>query len=243
MSNSSSPQMKARHGFLLMGKDNVFGCHLPMFFKPAHAFQVIFESSFEDKVKEKYLAIKKDNPGKPLIIFNPKPMEPVSLEEIANSGSFECSFYFSTIDGDPDGNPLIENVNILVKKVLFEPLIQNNDYPENLSYYLYGKDSEYHLSHILTKAPNFQQEIDISISDNIVDTINKMNNSITRISIPSLSEKSEQPIVNDPLNQSQYTINMDNGITGTINIGSKYWINNGPLNMQMQNMNMNEMNM
>jgi len=235
--------MKARHGFLLMDTNNVFGCHLPMFFMPAHAFQVIFGLSFEDKVKEKYLAIKKDNPGKPLIIFNPKPMEPMSLEEIANSGSFECNFYFSNNNGDPDGGPFITDANISVKKILFEPLNQNENYPENLSYYLYGKDSEYHLSHILTKAPNFQQEIDISISDNIIDTINKMNNSITRISISSLSEKSKQPIVNDPLNQSQYTINLDNGITGTINIESKYWINNGPLNMQMHNMNMNEMNM
>ncbi len=234
MSNSS--QMEALHGFLLLGKDNIFGCHLPMFFTAAHAFQVIFELSFEDKVKEKYLATKKDNPGKPLIVLNTKAM---SLEEIANSGSFECDFYFSNNDGDPDGDPFINKANISVKqKILFEPLDQNKDYPEHLLYYLYGKDSEYHISHILTKAPNFQQEIDISLSVNIIETINKMNNLITRISIPSLSEKSKQPIVNDPLSQSQYAINMDNGITGTINTESKYWINNGPLNMNMNGMNM-----
>ncbi len=234
MSNSS--QMKAGHGFLIMGTNNIFGCHLPMFFTPAHAFQVIYELSFENRDKEKYLAIKKDNPGKPLIILNTKAM---SLEEITNSDSFQCNFYFANNNGDPTGHPFINDTTISVKKkILFEPLDQNNGYPENISYYLYGKDSEYHLSHVLTKAPNFQQEIDVSLSNDISDIINNIDNTITKISIPSLSEKSKQPIADDPLTQSQYNIIMDNGTTGTIKIESKYWINNGPLNMNMTGMNM-----
>ena len=223
--------LKAAHGFLLMGTNNVFGSHLPMFFMPAHAFQVIFELFFEDKDKEKYLAIKKDNPGKPLIIFEPKPM---SLEEIANSKSFQCGLFIANINGDPDGDALINNLNVSIKqKILFEPLNQNKDYPENISYYLYGRNSEYHLSHILTKAPNFQQEVDVSVSDNIIDIINNMNNNILEVSIPALNEKSKQPIREDPLTQSQYTINIDNNTKGIIDIKSKYWINNNSLNMKM----------
>jgi len=223
--------LKAAHGFLLMGTNNVFGSHLPMFFMPAHAFQVIFELSFEDKDKEKYIAIKKDNPGKPLIIFEPKPM---SLEEMANSKSFQCDLFIADNNGDPTGDALINNLNVSIKqKILFEPLNQNNDYPENMSYYLYGRNSEYHLSHILTKAPNFQQEVDVSVSDNIIDIINNMNNNILEVSIPALNEKSKQPIREDPLTQSQYTINIDNNTKGIIDIKSKYWINNNSLNMKM----------
>src|SRR3954452_6010867 len=119
----------------------------------------------------------KKNLGKPLIIFEPKPM---SLEEIANSKSFQCDLFIANNNGDPDGDPLINNLNISVKQnILFEPLNQNNDYPENISYYLYGRDSEYHLSHILTKAPNFQQEIDVSLSDNLIDIVNKLNNNLS----------------------------------------------------------------
>ena len=60
-----------------------------------------------------------------------------------------------------------------------------------------------------------------------------MNNNISKTSIPSLNEKSKQPITEDPLNQSQYNIKIDNNIEGIINIKSKYWINNNSLNMRM----------
>jgi hypothetical protein len=94
-------------------------------------------------------------------------------------------FYFSNNSGDPGGDPFIKDDNISVKNVLFEPLDQNKEYPENLSYHICGKESEYHIPHILTKSPNFQQENDVSLSDDAIDMINKMNDPITRISIPS----------------------------------------------------------
>jgi hypothetical protein len=117
-----------------------------------------------------------------------------------------------------------------------------DDYPENLTYYLFGTDSDFHLSHVLTIAPNFQQELDISLHNlkltgdkTIHDILNGSDSGPTIVSIPDLEEKNNQPILQDPLDKSDYTISIDsddtNGAsTGKISILNKFWINNGPLN-------------
>ena len=45
--------------------------------------------------------------------------------------------------------------------------------------------------------------------------------------------KKANNLLQNPLNQSQYNIKIDNNIEGIINIKSKYWINNNSLNMRM----------
>ena len=238
---SNSTQMHASHGFLLMGTNDVFGCHLPMFFMPAHAFQVIFELAFNDNDKETYLRTKKENPGKPLIVQNTHAM---SLEEMAKSESFKCFADFANNNGDPIGNKFIESTTVTVKKnILFEPLSQNNDYPENLAYYLYGKNSEYHLSHVLTKAPNFQQELDIELTDEMVSNIKNLHSEITKIHIPSLNEENGHPFKSDPLTESEYPLMIDNdgGMAGSFKVLRRYWINNNPLNDGLEHHNMDGM--
>jgi hypothetical protein len=123
----------------------------------------------------------------------------------------------------------------LKKSLVFERLDPTKtNYPENLTYYLYGTNSEFHLSHLLSKAPNFQQEVDVMVSGNILNKIKSSGNGPIKISIPSLNERSIQPITSDPLTQPEYAINADgDGSTGKISIQYKFWINNGPLNRSM----------
>ena len=51
--------------------------------------------------------------------------------------------------------------------------------------------------------------------------------------IPSLNERSNQPVTQDPLTQSEYQIRIDDGTTGSILIKNRFWINNTSLNMTM----------
>ena len=68
-------------------------------------------------------------------------------------------------------------------------------------------NSNWHLSHSLSKAPNFGQELDISLSGNLSD---KKESEIIKISIPSEKEKSRQHIIHNPLTQNDYNIETEN---------------------------------
>jgi len=248
--SSPSNEEKSAHGLLLLGIKKVYACHLAMFSVPAHQYQAILEVELTNKNDmDIYLKTMNENPTKPLIIMN---TELMLFRELANSSSFSANLFFANDNGDPDGDPIIQSTIVKVKKqLLFKHLNPTGDnYPENFAYYLYGVDSEYHLSHVITKAPNFQQEIDVTIEDgdDMVAKVKSSDPQLIRISIPSLNEKSSQPITKDPLIDANYAIIETEGdnsgaatTTGKISILRKFWINNGPLNSGLHDMNMHHM--
>lgn len=232
---------------LLLGTKKIYACHLAMFAMPEHCYQAILEIELNSTDMETYLNTRNENPGKPLIVMNQKSM---LLRDIVSSNNnnntpFPAFVSFANENGDPVGQPIIESTAVTIKKSLvFRELNPAGDnYPEHLSYYLYGADSEFHLSHMLTKAPNFQQELDISLNNvtlegggkTIQDIMNRPDSGISIITFPDLEEKNKQPILNGPLDKSDYAVRINNdnpgeAITGKISIRNKFWINNGPLN-------------
>lgn len=235
--SDTSQEKPDSHGFLMMGTQKLFLCHLPMFFMPDHSYQAILEVELGGTDMENYLNARKQNAAKPLIIMNVNPM---LLKDVVNSSSFSSAAYFANENGDPEPgvDPFIKSTSVAVKKsVLFEHLNPNSEYPESLTYYLYGTLFDLHLSHLLSKAPNFQQELDVRVSGAaLIHQINE-SSGLIKISIPSLNERSMQPITSDPLTQPEYTMNTEDDTGGNISIGNKFWINNVPLN-QMPGMNM-----
>ena len=226
MSNHNSHgHLLGTHNFLMLGTEKLFLCHLPMYHVPAHSFQTILEAEIEPPEMENYLRIKKENPDKPVIVFNESQMV---LEELANSSSFVGPIHFANINGDPDGDP-IGQTKVNIKKILLSKKLNENspDYPKHLEYYMFGTNSDCYLSHFLSKAPNFEQELGILISDTLLD--NKESHLI-KISIPSVDEKNIQHITNDPLTQNEYTIETEKKEKFQISITNRYWINNTMLN-------------
>jgi len=197
----------------------------------AHLFQTTLEAEIESSKFENFLRIKKENPARPVIVLNKSPM---ILEELANSSSFFGKICFANVNGDPDPSekPISETTVNLKKILLFNQLNKNNpDYPEHLEYYLFGADSDWHLSHFLSKAPNFEQELDISISGNLSE--NK-EPEIFKISIPSEDEARRQHITKDPLTQNDYDIVTEKDDKFQISITNRFWINNAILNLGEQ---------
>ena len=225
MSHGSHEDLRGVHGFLMLGTKNLYLCHLPMYFMPPHVFQTILEAEIEASEMEKYLRLRNENPSRPIIVLKESEM---ILEELANSKSFLGKISFANVNGDPVGKPLDET-DVKVKKILlFNQLNKESpDYPERLEYYLFGTNSDWHLSHLLTKAPNFEQELDISISG--IQPDNK-EPEIFKVSIPSVDERSKQHITKDPLTRSDYEIVTEKADKFQISIINRFWINNTMLN-------------
>jgi hypothetical protein len=221
------------HVFIIMGTGNLFLCHLPMFFMPNHSYQVILEVQLAKTDNDTYLTTRNQNPVKPLIVVN---NEKMLLRDIIHSGSFSADAFFANEDGEPidPSNPFLKSAKVTVNKwILFEPLNPNSQYPASLTYYLYGSNPEFHLSHRLTRAPNFQQELDVAVSGDVSNKIKEHIFELAEVLIPSLNEINNQPITNDPLSQTEYPIRMVDDTTGNILIKNKFWINNTSLNMTM----------
>ena len=85
------------HGLLILGTQNLFACHLPMFFMTNHCYQAILEIEFDDRDEETYLKIKNENPNKPLIIQNDEKMHALILTARTFQNCPECNFSLSLI--------------------------------------------------------------------------------------------------------------------------------------------------
>lgn len=233
------------HSFIIMGSGNLFICHLPMFLMPNHSYQAILEVQLPKTDKDTYLTKRNEYPAKPMIITNSSPM---FLRDIVNSNSFSAFASFADPDGNPLGDPFIKSTMVTKKKtVLFEPLNPNSQYPASLTYYLYGSNSDFHLSHVITKQPNFEQELDVTLSGNISNIVNEPNFVLVKVLIPSLNDSPSldgSGYPKDPfnLNQKEYQIRMDDGTTGGISVRNNFFINNWSLN-GLTEPNMSDMNM
>ena len=150
--------------------------------------------------------IKHSHQASCFIVFVIKERSELLLKDIVNSASFDAKAPFANNDGDPIGHPFIKSTTVTVnKKLLFESLNPNTEYPENMTYYLYGIDSRSYLSHLPSKAPNFQQELDVTVSGDILGKIKDSDSGLVKVMIPSLKERSMEPITTDPLTQADKT--------------------------------------
>ena len=63
----SSHESPAAHGFLMLGTNSLYLCHLPMYHMPVHSYQTILEAEIEGSHMENYLRIKKKTLLSPLL--------------------------------------------------------------------------------------------------------------------------------------------------------------------------------
>jgi hypothetical protein len=240
------------HAFVILGTNRegrFYFSHTPMLHNPVHTYQVIFEGEF-DKIEdmEKYLIKREElrkkgeRPDNAVIIANPNQVQ--SFEKILNiptltEGSFIGEGFegLGFENGEAFKKPSFMKAKINIKKVLlFQKLNPHTqDYPNFLTYYLYGTNSKLYISHVLTKAPNFEQEREIELLE--PKNINFGSNSVFKIEVPDIIEKNNQPIRDDPIKEERedgYKINIEDGSTGRIKFGKYQWIEINILNKPHQ---------
>lgn len=153
-----------QHGFVMTGLETVFLDHLAMFAMQDHMYQVILRVSLPAYAMSAYVADRRANPQQVYILGNSQ-FDLLTTPQIQTQQvvSFVADVFRGLPENPNTDTPLIHNVSVAIDSVVyFRHFDYAEAYPPYLTYVLYGEGTEAHLSHRMTKEPDFQHVIDLA---------------------------------------------------------------------------------
>ncbi len=148
------------HGMFMLGTTTLYLCHMPMFCKEDHHYQLTLQVSLDPTSMATYLDDKAQNPGAAYNLIN-LDSAPFTLPDVATGlvTSYPATIYrgYSNDGGGTPGPAIVPSATVTVERVLYyRGFDQNIPRPENLSYILFGDGREAHLDHYIAADPDFQ---------------------------------------------------------------------------------------
>ena len=158
------------HGMFMLGQETLFLCHMPMFTKACHMYQMIIEASLPAEVMSAYINDRRNTPNLVYNLINsdgtPFTLPALAIGEITEYPVDIYQDYSNQGDGEPL-NLLYSGVTLKVERVVYYRHFDFNfSYPENLTYILFGKGNEAHLSHFISKDPDYQHLLTLDRAPN-----------------------------------------------------------------------------
>lgn len=156
------------HGMLLFGEKTIYLSHLPMFSMNIHRYQVILEVTLTKEggdAQADYVRDRRQHPGTRIYSFEP---EPFILPELDPKNSQRSSFRGTIFRGhfERGGKPINENVVASVTRVVhFHKFDSQAAGLPQLEYFVFGKDRDLFLAHLITRPPDFDQVMSVSQID------------------------------------------------------------------------------
>jgi len=161
------------HAFLLLGKERLFASHLTQLFYEVHMYQFVIEVSLDEASRLAFRREREAHPGDSYFLANTMPDEkvgttsndPMSLPQLA--GRLRTSFVGNVFRGIPyqskymhwpwEGvRPVLADVQVEVMRIVhFRPFSKTMNYPDTLTYLLFGAENEAHMVHYQTKMPDY----------------------------------------------------------------------------------------
>jgi len=167
--NGEHESLKHFHGFVTNGKsgDRIYMTHTPIFSDERHHFQIILQSAFTDPTHiEAYNNLRDSSygNGKVQLFF-----DHLALIDIESKSIKELTVhslrYYPDVPTVREGLvmpsvstvlPGFEGAIVRIENILhFRTFDPNMDYPEHLTYLMYGNQSEVFIDHFISRAPNF----------------------------------------------------------------------------------------
>lgn len=177
---TSAVDLNAVHNMLIIGTETTFLYHLPIFsfpgFDSPHRYQVILEAGFsqqEKKLGEAFSKERNTHPESNLYTFSP---EKFVLQDLAPRikaaplRQLRGTIFRGHLE--KGGTAIFEDVTAVVRVVYFKEL---NSQPagssakrrvpskQHLQYILFGANLELFLAHLVTKPPDFDQILPVTI--------------------------------------------------------------------------------
>jgi hypothetical protein len=216
-----------QHGFVMAGEQTLFLVHLAMFYMENHRYQLILEASLPAYAMQEYVADRKQNPNEVYILGNVQ-TDLMTLPQIQNRQVVTfIADIFRGMPSDPDKDkPLIHNVEVSIDRIVyFRYFDYSVDYPPTLTYIIFGAGTEAHMTHYLTKQPDFEQVLDLALPPDWLD-IQHLQAGVA-INIPSLPNTLS---CSNPLVEPTYNVQMGGTGSYVIEVGTSYFFDTGSLN-------------
>lgn len=153
--------VKTEHGWLLFGKDKIFGEHIPMIAGSPHDYQVIVDFTLFSKIAED--VYKKHNKGmeQNLMSLKSTPFQLPNFMKDANA-SFESTLYVGNHEQGGQRVNGLGKVNAIKNKLLYGEKLPLREPSRDLTYFYLSDGARQFLIHKLTVAPGFQQILQVS---------------------------------------------------------------------------------
>jgi hypothetical protein len=162
------------HNMLIIGQKTIFLSHLPMFktpeFDSPHRYQVILEAGLtkaESHPQEIYASDRKRNPKTKIYTLNPDEFilpNLLSANASAPLRAFRANIFRGHLE-KPGNKLLVKEAEVTVKTIIhFREFDANATALTQLEYLLFGKGDELFLAHLITRPPDFDQVLAVSLA-------------------------------------------------------------------------------
>ncbi len=168
-----------QHAFVMLGTKTLFLCHLTMFIMEEHRYQLVMRVSLPDYVYREYLHERKTHPVTTYFLGNSE-QDLMSVPELQTG--VRTGFIGDVFRGIPDPSPAdnpeyphykewpwkgvtpaISHIPVTIERIVYYRHFDFNlNYPNELTYVLFGRGDEAHLTHYQTKEPDFDHVISLA---------------------------------------------------------------------------------
>jgi hypothetical protein len=160
-----------QHAFVMAGVETLFLCHLTMLHMENHMYELVLQASLPLYAQMEYLKDLARNPTATYFLGNAE-QDLMTIPEI-HIGS-RVAFTANIWRGIPEKHhyrvwpwkhqdPIVSNVTVKIDRVVrIRHFNFAQQYPESMTYFLFGSGTEAHLYHYQTHEPDFDQVVSLA---------------------------------------------------------------------------------
>jgi hypothetical protein len=166
----SIPYAESQHAFVMLGHKTLFLWHLTMLHMEEHEFELVLRASLTREAEQAWQADRKQHPDETYFLGNVK-TDLMAVPDLATGArtSFKASIWAGlpvkhTYTHWPwDGvKPIVADTPLTIDRVVaFRHFDLQQNYPESLTYLLFGAGDEAHLGHSQTREPDFDEALSL----------------------------------------------------------------------------------
>jgi len=170
-SAATIPYTESQHAFVMLGRKTLFLWHLTMLHMEEHEFEVVLRATLTPEAVQAWQADSSRHPDETYFLGNVT-TDLMAIPELATGA--RTSFTASIWAGLPvqhtythwpwDGiEPIVADTPVTVDRVVaFRHFDLQQNYPESLTYLLFGSGDEAHMGHYQTREPDFDEAISLA---------------------------------------------------------------------------------
>lgn len=221
----------SQHAFVMLGEQTLFLCHLTMFHMQEHMFQIVLRASLPEDAWTTYLKHRKDHPLETYFLGNNEGDQTTVFS--IHTGE-RTSFIADIFLGIPykrvyeewpwkGQTPVIGRVPLTIEReVYYRHFDFNLGYPDTLTYLVFGRGTEAHMTHYQVKEPDFDHILSVA---KVPEWMPKAAlESGIHVNFPGL--RSTDPVYcGDPFPNKEYQVQYAGqpGTTYPLTVGPSYW--------------------